>query len=85
MKKPSATINMKLTQFPEVERFLFTINLTRVMTDGTTEPTMLNMTTQINPLSIKHVDTQIIRALLNAIDSVASTAILSETNVTDDL
>lgn len=85
MKKFSATINMEFTQLPEVEKFLLTINLTRVMTDGTTEPTMLNMTAQINPLSIKHVDTQIIRMLLSAVDSVASMAILSDSNVTDDL
>ena len=70
---------MELKQVPKVEKFLFTINLTRHMDDGTVEPTGVNFKLQISPNRTEEdMDVDIIRLLLSAVDSVASRSILTD-------
>ena len=70
---------MELKQVPKVEKFLFTINLTRHMDDGSVEPTGVNFKLQISPNRTEEdMDVDIIRLLLSAVDSVASRSILTD-------
>lgn len=70
---------MELKQVPKIEKFLFTIQLTRHMDDGTVEPTGVNFKLQLSPnRSEEDIDVDIIRLLLSAVDSVASRSILTD-------